>query len=55
MAMPIWGDYMQQVTKDTSVFELVNEFEKPEQPLQIEINCDNYQETDQKKLELIEE
>jgi len=55
MAMPIWGYYMQHVTKDTSIFELVNEFEKPQQPLQIEINCDNYQETDQKKLELIEE
>jgi penicillin-binding protein 1A len=55
MAMPIWGYYMQSVTKDSSVFELVNEFEPPKRPLTVEINCDNYLITDKKKLELIEE
>lgn len=55
MAMPIWGYYMQKITKDTSLFELVNEFEVPKQPLNVEINCDNNQVTDSRKLELIEE
>ncbi len=55
MAMPIWAYYMQGVTKDTSVFELVNEFEAPKQPLNVEINCDTKQVTDTKKLDLIEE
>lgn len=55
MAMPIWAYYMQNVTKDTSIFELVNEFEAPKQPLSVEINCDRNQVMDNKKLELIEE
>lgn len=56
MAMPIYGYYMQSTTKDSSVFELVNEFEAPKQPLSVEINCNEYeQQPDQKKLELIEE
>jgi penicillin-binding protein 1A len=56
MAMPIYGYYMQSTTKDSSVFELVNEFEAPKQPLSVEINCNDYeQQPDQKKLELIEE
>lgn len=56
MAMPIYGYYMQSVAKDSSVFELVNEFEAPRQPLNVEINCNEYeQQPDQKKLELIEE
>ena len=56
MAMPIYGYYMQNTTKDSSVFELVNEFEAPKQPLSVEINCNEYdQQPDQKKLEWIEE
>jgi penicillin-binding protein 1A len=55
MAMPIWGYYMQKVSKDTTAYELINEFEPPARPLNVEINCDTYQITDKKKLELIEE
>ncbi len=55
MAMPIYGYYMQKASKDSANYELINQFEAPLRPLSIEINCDNYQETDTKKLELIEE
>jgi penicillin-binding protein 1A len=55
MAMPIYGYYMQKASKDSINYELINTFEAPLRPLDIEINCDNYQETDTKKLELIEE
>jgi penicillin-binding protein 1A len=55
MAMPIYGYYMQKVSKDTANYELINQFEAPLRPLDIEINCDNYQETDTKKLQMIEE
>ncbi|MFN5665397.1 MAG: hypothetical protein ACK461_09490, partial [Bacteroidota bacterium] len=56
MAMPIYGYYMQNTTKDSSVCVLVIEFEAPKQPLSVEINCNEYdQQPDQKKLELIEE
>lgn len=55
MAMPIYGYYMQKASKDTANYELINQFEAPLRPLDIEINCDNYQETDTKKLEMIEE
>jgi hypothetical protein len=46
---------MQKASKDTANYELINQFEAPLRPLDIEINCDNYQETDTKKLEMIEE
>ena len=55
MAMPIWAYYMQQVTKDTSIFQLYNDFEAPKQPLTIDLNCNTKQSEDPKKLELIEE
>jgi len=55
MAMPIWGYYMQKVTADPSLFKIQNEFEAPKQPLTVQINCDEYQKEDVKKLELIEE
>lgn len=55
MAMPIYGYYMQKASKDTANYELINQFEAPLRPLDIEINCDNYQETDTKKLQMIEE
>lgn len=56
MAMPIYGMYMQSVTKDTSTFELIDQFEPPKQPLNVEMDCKDYeQQPDQKKLELIEE
>lgn len=55
MAMPIWGNYMKKVTADTSLFELVDQFEAPKQPLSVEINCDTYQDQTPEKVELFEE
>jgi penicillin-binding protein 1A len=55
MAMPIWAYYMQKVTADTSIFKVQQEFEIPKQPITVEMNCDNYQKDDVKKLEMIEE
>jgi penicillin-binding protein 1A len=55
MAMPIWAYYMQQVTKDTSIMQVVPKFEPPKHPLTLDINCNKKDITDTKKLELIEE
>jgi len=55
MAMPIWAYYMQKVTADPSVFKIQQDFEPPKTPLSVEINCDDYNKEDLKKLELIEE
>lgn len=55
MAMPIFANYMQQVSKDSVNYTIVDQFEPPKQPLNVEVNCDNYQETDKRRLELIEE
>jgi penicillin-binding protein 1A len=55
MAMPIFAYYMQKASKDTVNYEIIEQFEPPKQPLNIEINCEHYQETDRKKLEMIEE
>lgn len=55
MAMPIWGYYMQKITADKTLFKIQPEFELPKQPITVEMNCDEYNKEDVKKLELIEE
>lgn len=55
MAMPIWGNYMKQVTADTNLFKVQAQFEPPQQPLSVEINCDTYKENEPEKVELFEE
>lgn len=55
MAMPIFGTYMKKALSDTSLVKVRDAFEAPSQPLSVEINCDNYETNDPKKLELIEE
>ncbi|MCU0441212.1 MAG: transglycosylase domain-containing protein [Bacteroidia bacterium] len=55
MAMPIWGNYMKQVTADTTLFKVQPLFEPPQQPLSVEINCDSYQDKEPDKLDLFEE
>lgn len=55
MAMPIFGTYMKKALSDTTLFKIQDFWEPPKQPLSVEINCDNYETNDPKKLELIEE
>jgi len=55
MAMPIFGTYMKKALSDTTLFKTQDFWEPPKQPLSVEINCDNYETNDPKKLELIEE
>ena len=55
MAMPIFGTYMKKALSDTTLFKTQDLWEPPKQPLSVEINCDNYETNDPKKLELIEE
>jgi penicillin-binding protein 1A len=55
MAMPIWAYYMQKVTADSSIFKIQQEFDAPKNPLSVEINCNEYEKEDVKKLDLIEE
>lgn len=55
MAMPIWAYYMQNVTADSSLFQVQQDFEVPKQPLSVEMNCDSYEKEDVKKLDMIEE
>lgn len=55
MAMPIWGNYMKQVTADTSLFKVQAQFDPPSQPLTVEINCDSYQDQEPEKVDLFEE
>ena len=42
MALPIWGYYMQKVHGDESINISDGDFEKPEQPLSIELDCIKY-------------
>jgi penicillin-binding protein 1A len=55
-AMPIWANYMKAVTADTSVFKVEEQFEAPQKPLTVEMNCDSYnKEQAPEKVELFEE
>ena len=46
---------MQKITADKTLFKIQPEFELPKQPITVEMNCDEYNKEDVKKLELIEE
>jgi len=45
MAMPIWANYMKKVVAKPGLFKVVNEWEAPQAPLSIEIDCDKYKQT----------
>lgn len=55
MAMPIFGNYMKKALSDTSNVRVEQYWEAPKQPLSVEINCEQYETNDPKKLNLIEE
>lgn len=44
LALPIWAYYMQKVYADNSLHVSQANFEKPKAKLNVEFNCDNYQE-----------
>lgn len=42
--LPIWGYYMNKVYADSTLEISKEDFEKPENPISIELDCDKYQE-----------
>jgi len=44
MALPIWALYMQKVYADKSLNVPMGDFEKPENPLSVEIDCSKYKQ-----------
>ncbi len=44
MALPVWGYYMQKVKADPKLKISNGDFEKPDNPLTIELNCKKYNE-----------
>jgi len=44
MALPIWANYMKKVYTDPSLMISQGDFEKPLQPLSIEIDCDKFEQ-----------
>lgn len=42
MALPIWGKYMQKVYADKTINLSKEDFEKPEKPMEIELDCGGY-------------
>jgi len=48
-AMPIWALYMQKVFKDTTLNVSPGPFEKPKEPLTVELNCDRYKQPGEDK------
>lgn len=43
-AMPIWALYMQRVYADETINLSKEDFEKPQRPLSIEVDCDKYEQ-----------
>ncbi|MFT7073534.1 MAG: penicillin-binding protein 1A [Patiriisocius sp.] len=41
-ALPMWGYYMNKIYADSTLQISKEEFEKPENPLSIELDCENY-------------
>jgi penicillin-binding protein 1A len=44
-AMPIWALYMQKVFADSTLKVSKGDFERPRQPLGVELNCDKYKQS----------
>ncbi|MCU0423179.1 MAG: transglycosylase domain-containing protein [Bacteroidia bacterium] len=55
MAMPIFGKFMNKALSDTATVKVLQYWQPPNTPLNVEINCDQYESSDPKKLQLIEE
>ncbi len=47
MSLPIWAYYMQKVFADSSIAVSKGDFDPPDKPLTIEVNCEKYQQPDQ--------
>ena len=43
MALPIWGYYMKKIYADQSLNYSKGEFDKPEKPLSVELDCSKYE------------
>ncbi|GAB1448784.1 transglycosylase domain-containing protein [Bacteroidota bacterium] len=43
MAMPIWANYMKKVVSKPGLLRIVNEWEAPQSPLTIEMDCNKFQ------------
>jgi penicillin-binding protein 1A len=41
-ALPVWAYYMQKVCADHSINLYQGDFQKPDKPVTIELNCDKY-------------
>jgi penicillin-binding protein 1A len=50
MALPIWALYMKKVYADASLQISKGDFEKPEAPLSVDINCATFEEKSDKKV-----
>lgn len=46
MALPVWAKYMQKVYADKSINLTQDDFEKPDKPIQVELDCKKYNAPD---------
>jgi penicillin-binding protein 1A len=49
MAMPIWANYMKKVVTTPGLINIVNQWEAPQSPITIEMDCEKYKETQSQK------
>jgi penicillin-binding protein 1A len=47
--MPIWALYMQKLYADQSLNISKRDFEKPSQPISVELDCDKYKQAGEEK------
>jgi penicillin-binding protein 1A len=49
MAMPIWANYMKKVVATPGLINIVNQWEAPQSPITIEMDCAKYKEEQTQK------
>ena len=49
MALPIWALYMQKVYADKTLNVSQGDFEKPKEPLNVELDCNKYKQVSDEK------
>jgi membrane carboxypeptidase/penicillin-binding protein len=54
LAMPVWAEYMQKITGTPGLINIVNEWPSPQSPLNIEINCEKFENEIEEKVDFME-
>jgi penicillin-binding protein 1A len=55
MALPMWANYMKKVTGTPGLIEIVNEWQPPQAPLTVELDCEKFVQQNKPLIDFMEE